>query len=290
MPMTPSVILRSGAMRCEVSAQLGAAIAGLWRNDIPVLRSTPAHAMSQVRLSACYPLVPFSNRIGHASLLWNGTSHPLVRNFAPEPHAIHGVAWMRPWQVLEADESFALLSLEHRADASWPFDFDCSQALRLGPDALELTLSATNQSDQPAPFGLGWHPYFVKRPGSRMRFAAAGRWEMGPDKLPTQRTRSNGIDSLCSELNIDHCFDGWHGAVVLQDSEMTVQLRSNLDHLVVFTDAARDFVAIEPVSHVNNAVNLAGADTAHMQRLGVHILQPGQSQSATMRIETGPAT
>ena len=290
MLMTPSVILRSGAMRCEVSAQLGAAIAGLWRGDCPVLRSTPAHALSQVRLSGCFPLVPFSNRVGQAQLLWNGTSHPLVRNFTPEPHAIHGVAWMRPWQVLEADETFALLSFEHRADASWPFDFDCSQALRLGPDALELTLSATNQSDQPAPFGLGWHPYFVKRPGSRVRFAAAGRWDMGPDKLPTLRKTSSGVDSLCSALDIDHCFDGWHGAVVLQDSEMTVRLRSSLDHLVVFTNGERDFVAIEPVSHVNNAVNMAGADTEHMQRLGVRILQPGQSQSATMRIETGPAT
>lgn len=288
--MTPSVILRSGAMRCEVSAQLGAAIAGLWRNDIPVLRSTPAHTLSQVRLSGCFPLVPFSNRVGHASLRWNGTSHPLVCNFAPEPHAIHGVAWMRPWQVLEADESFALLSFEHRADANWPFDFDCSQALRLGPDALELTLSATNQSGQPAPFGLGWHPYFVKRPGSRVRFAAAGRWEMGADKLPTERTSSSGIDSLCCDLDIDHCFDGWHGEVVLQDSEMTVRLRSSLDHLVVFTNATRDFVAIEPVSHVNNAVNMAGADTTRMQHLGVRILQPGQSHSATMRIETGPAT
>jgi aldose 1-epimerase len=288
--MTPSVILRSGAMRCEVSAQLGAAIAGLWRNDCPVLRSTPADALTQVRLSGCYPLVPFSNRVGHAQLLWNGTSHPLVCNFAPEPHAIHGVAWMRPWQVLEAQETFALLSFEHRADASWPFDFDCSQALRLESDALEITLNATNQSDQPAPFGLGWHPYFVKRANAHVRFAAAGRWEMGPDKLPTVRQTSSGIDSLCSALDVDHCFDGWHGDVVLHDDEMTVRLRSSLDHLVVFTHGAADFIAIEPVSHVNNAINMAGPDTARMQQLGVRILQPGQSYGATMRIETGPAT
>lgn len=288
--MTPSVVLRSGTMRCEVSAQLGGSIAGLWRGEQPILRSTPASALTQVRQSGCYPLVPFSNRVGHASLLWNGTDHPLVRNFAPEPHAIHGVAWMRPWQVLEATDDFALLSYEHRSDPSWPFAFDCSQAFRLTPQALEVTLSATNQSDQPAPFGLGWHPYFVKRPDSHVRFQAAGRWEMGPDRLPTHRLASSGIDSDCSALDVDHCFDGWHGEVVLQDRQMTVRLSANLDHLVVFTNADRDFVAIEPVSHVNNAVNMAGADTAQLQRLGVHILQPGQSHGATMRIETGPAT
>jgi aldose 1-epimerase len=113
---------------------------------------------------------------------------------------------------------------------------------------------------------------------------------MGPNKLPTQRTGSGGLDGLCSVLDIDHCFDGWHGEVVLQDSEITVRLRSSLDHLVVFTHAGCDFVAIEPVSHVNNAVNMAGADTTRMQHLGVRILQPGQSHTATMRIETGPAT
>ena len=285
--MNPTVLLRNGALRCEVSAQLGAAIAGLWRNDIPLLRSSPAAELSQVRLAGCYPLVPFSNRVAHATLLWNGTSHPLVGNFAPEPHAIHGVAWMRPWQVLEASDHFALLSFEHQADASWPFAFDCSQALRLSPESLEVTLSATNQSDEAVPFGLGWHPFFVKRPASRVRFQAAGRWEMGPDKLPTQRRSNPGMDVDCDTLDIDHCFDGWRGDVVLQDPQMTVRLSSSLDHLVVFTNANCDVVAIEPVSHVNNAVNMAGPDADMLRQLGVRVLQPGESLSATMRIETG---
>ena len=175
IPMTPSVTLRCGAMRCEVSAQLGAAIAGLWRGELPVLRSTPGGgavpgaAVGLLPAGAVFePRGPCRPCCGTApAIRWS-------RNFAPEPHAIHGVAWMRPWEVLEADDDFALLSFEHRADASWPFAFDCSQAFRLTPDALEVTLSATNQSDQPAPFGLGWHPFFVKRPGSRVRFEAGG--------------------------------------------------------------------------------------------------------------------
>ncbi len=53
---------------------------------------------------------------------------------------------------------------------------------------------------------------------------------------------------------------------------------------MVFTNDTRDFVAIEPVSHVNNAVNLmsAGADAA---QLGLAVLQPGESCSAQMAIE-----
>ncbi len=111
---------------------------------------------------------------------------------------------------------------------------------------------------------------------------------MGADKLPTLRRSNTGMDVDCDTLDIDHCFDGWRGDVVLQDPQMTVRLGSSLDHLVVFTNAGCDFVAIEPVSHVNNAVNMAGPDAEKLRQLGVRVLQPGESFSATMQIETGP--
>jgi len=283
--MTHTLRLVSGDLRCEIVPALGAAIAGLWRGDIPVLRSTAGVRLAGVREAGCYPLVPFSNRIGHASLVWNGTSHPLVRNFLPEPHAIHGVGWQRSWAVMEAQAHFALLAFEHLPDASWPFAFDCSQAFRLGPDALEISLSVTNQSWQAAPFGLGWHPYFVKRAHSHVRFDATGRWEMGDDKLPTHCAPSHGLDTDCAALDVDHCFEGWRGDVELRDPVLRTRLSSSLRRLVVFTRPVRDFVAIEPVSHVNNALNMAGEGAApSLQDLGVERLQPGESMSASMRI------
>lgn len=283
--MTAPISLTLGHLRCDIVPELGAAIAGLWLEDIPVLRSTPGPLLTTVREAGSYPLVPFSNRVGHATLQWNGTSHPLVRNYSPEPHALHGVGWLRPWAVLESDAQFALLSFEHGADATWPFAFDSSQAFRLGEGALEVTLSVTNQSAQPAPFGLGWHPYFVKRARSRIAFVASGRWEMGDDKLPTHRVASRGLDGDCAALDVDHCFDGWNGVVQLRDELLHTRLSSNLRRLVVFTNDRRDFVAVEPVSHVNNAINMADAalDAAH--ELGVEILQPGESMTAQMRIE-----
>jgi aldose 1-epimerase len=275
--------LHSGAMRCEIEPRLGGCIAGLWLGDIPVLRSTPAAELTSARNAASYPLVPFSNRIAQATLQWQGTQHPLVRNNAPEPHAIHGVGWQRPWELLESDLSFALLAYEHRPDAGWPFAFDSSQTLRLRDHTLELTLSLTNQSDRAAPAGLGWHPFFVKRARSRISFEAAGRWEMGPDKLPTIRRPTHGIDAACAFLDVGHCFDGWSGTVHLRDELLHSRITSSLSRLVVFTNDTSEFVAIEPVSHVNNAISLveAGADR---DQLGLAILQPGESISAQMAI------
>lgn len=275
--------LQSGQLVCEIEPALGGCIAGLWLDGVPVLRST-REPLATARQSGSYPLVPFSNRIERATLQWQGTSHPLVSNNAPEPHAIHGVGWQRPWTVLDSDDSFAMLAYEHRADPAWPFAFDSSQTLRVRGNALELTLALTNQSPEPAPAGLGWHPFFVKRPGSRITFAATGRWEMGPDKLPTTRRPADGLDAESASLDVDHCFDGWNGVVSLRDELLHTSISSNLGRLVVFTNASRDTIAIEPVSHVNNAINLvaAGADA---QALGLRTLQPGETLTAQMSIE-----
>jgi len=282
--MSTSLHLRSGPLRCDIRPDLGGCVAGLWWGELPVLRSTAAEALTSVRQSGSYPLVPFSNRVGQARLKWAGTSHPLVQNNAAEPHAIHGVGWQRPWQVLEADAQFALLSYEHTPDAAWPFAFDTSQAFRLRDTQLELTLSITNQSTQAAPVGLGWHPYFVKRADAHLHFAASGRWEMGEDKLPTQRLPSPGLDTDCAALDVDHCFDGWRGDAELNDGALRIRLASSLTRLVVFTHPARDTVAIEPVSHVNNAVNLLGQEGMTAEALGLKVLLPGESMTATMAI------
>jgi aldose 1-epimerase len=278
------VQLQAGPLVCELQPRLGGCIAGMWHGAVPVLRSTPAGQLASARHAGSYPLVPFSNRIAQARLQWQGTQHPLVLNNAPEPHAIHGVGWQRPWAVLESDARFALLAYEHPGDAAWPFAFDSSQTFRLSENALELTLSLTNQSREPAPAGLGWHPFFVKRARSRISFEATGRWEMGPDKLPTAHVAGGGLDADCALLDVDHCYDGWNGVAQLRDELLHIRLSSSLRRLVVFTSEGRDSIAVEPVSHVNNALSLmqAGADAAE---LGLAILRPGESISAQMTIE-----
>jgi aldose 1-epimerase len=276
------VRLQAGPLACEVEPSLGGCIMGLWHGDTPVLRSTHS-PLNTARQSGCYPLVPYSNRIAQARLQWEGTLYPLVRNNGDEAHAIHGVGWQRPWELLDSDEHFALLSYEHRADSSWPFAFDSSQSYRLAADSLEMTLSVTNQSGRTTPAGLGWHPFFMKRADAHLSFVATGRWEMSEDKLPTRRLPSSGIEADCAVLDVDHCFEGWSGNAVLADAAFRIRVSSNLSRLVVFTTPVRNVIAIEPVSHVNNAMALvAQGMSAH--ELGLASLEPGESLTASMTI------
>ena len=273
--------LRAGRLRCELHPALGGAVAGFWRDEVPLLRSTPAAQLTSARLAGCVALVPFSNRVGHASVLWQGTQLPQVRHGGDPPHAIHGVAWQRPWTVLEQDAASAMLAYEHRADSAWPFAFDCSHTLRLDEHGLELTLALTNQSGRPAPAGLGWRPAFAQRPGSRVAFHAGAQWEFDADRLPLHRTPATGLQADAASLPADACFDGWDGVAHVQDDSVHLRLESELTRLVVGMEG--DGFTVAPVSHVPNAVHLYAAGAAAAE-LGLAVLQPGESLMAQLRL------
>jgi aldose 1-epimerase len=178
----------------------------------------------------------------------------------------------------------AELVLEHRGNAAWPFDFRATQVLRLSDHSLEMQLSLTNLNDAPVPAGLGWHPYFVKRPDSRLAFAACGRWEMGPDQLPTALDSHSGLDLAVVQLAVDHCFEGWQGPLHWTNSSLRVSLESDLNRLVVFTRPELSCIAIEPVSHANNAFNRLALSDGDPHASGVRILAPEETFVATMKI------
>jgi aldose 1-epimerase len=287
--MTTSFTLQNGALRCELVPALGGCITGLWWGQQQLLRGTPAAVLGSALASASYPLVPYSNRIGHRILRWAGKTHTLAANFAPEPHAIHGVGWERPWRLESHSAAQAVLSYSHQADASWPFDFDSHQTIRVVDHALQLHLSVTNRSAEAAPVGLGWHPYFAKSSNTHIAFDAKGRWDMDASKLPSARRDHPGLDTACTTLDVDHCFDGWSGTLLLTESGLRLRLTSDLRHLVVFTTPGRDSIAIEPVSHVNNALGLAHQTGQSPESLGLRSLQPEETFAAWMRIDVEPS-
>ena len=280
-----SLTLRCESLVCELKPELGGCIAGLWSDGIAVLQSTPADQLQSVRQAGSYPLVPYSNRIAQALLHWQKQAYSLVKNWQPDPHSIHGVGWERPWAIVTHDAASAQLVYRHAGDASWPFAFEATQSISLGADALSMTMDIRNLENHAVPAGLGWHPFFAKRPGARVVFDATGRWEAGADLLPTHRLATSGLDVLVAELVVDHCFDGWSGEVQLSDAALSIRISSSLRHLVVYTLPSRPDIAIEPVSHVNNAMGQWPGGSQDLASLGVVTLQPGAQFSCAMRID-----
>jgi len=274
--------LRAGDLRLALRPDLGGAIAGFWLGDTAVLRSTEATELSGARLSGCYPLVPYSNRLGYRRFRWLGHEHTTQPNFDEgNPHSVHGVAWQRPWSVLSSSAAAAELSYTHAADAHWPFAFEAQQRFVLSADALELQLSITNRADAPQPVGLGWHPYFPKRPRSRLHIELGERWDNDPSGLPTRRVpQPAGIDGDVAHLGFDNCFEGWKGPARIRDEKLSLRLTSSLPYLVVFTPATKPYYCVEPVSHVSNAIHMSDPP-AH----GLLALAPGATFEAWMKLE-----
>jgi aldose 1-epimerase len=281
---TPFLELRAGDLRLALRPDLGGSVAGLWLGDVAVMRSTEPADLAGARQAACYPLAPYSNRLGYRRFRWLGQDHTTQPNFDDNPHSVHGVAWQRPWDVVSSSADQAELRYVHTPDHHWPFAFELRQRFVLSADALELHLAFTNRAAHTQPAGLGWHPYFPKRPHSRLHAELTDRWENDASGLPTRRVPQPGIDGDVAHLGFDNCFEGWKGAARVRDDKLSMKLTSSLPYLVVYTPAHSPYYCVEPVSHVSNAIHMADP-AAH----GLRTLAAGATFDAWMKLEVAAA-
>ncbi len=291
--MAEQIDLAAGDWTAAVSPRIGGAVLSLERQGRPILRPTPqaAIAAEDVRQTACFPLVPYANRIGGGQFRFDGAAYRLRPNLSGSRHPLHGVGWLRAWSVVAADAHSCRLGLRHRPAGmdgeDWPFAFEAEQAISLEPTGMSLRLTVTNTDARPAPIGLGWHPYFPRRQGERLTFAAGGAWLNGPDLLPTQATDAPewrfSAGRRIGEAAIDNDFHGWDGRAILEaDGGSPVRLKADrlFDVLRIYTPPGADFYAVEPVSHRADVISDASAAGR-----GMAILAPGESLSGAMAIE-----
>jgi len=100
--------------------------------------------------------------------------------------------------------------------------------------------------------------------------------------VPDDWNFSTGPKRLAA-LDLDYCFTGFGGKATMHWPETGIRLLIEADgifgHLVVFVPPGENFVCVEPVSNVTNAVHqLAGGRTD----TGLKILEPGETLSGAM--------
>jgi aldose 1-epimerase len=295
--------LATAAARVAIAPGIGGSIASFTFCGRPVLRSTQPSALEagDVRRLACYPLVPYSNRIRDARLRFGGRCYPLARNFGDHPHAIHGVGWQRGWTVAEHDCDRARLVLAHDAKGdgarAWPWPFEATQTFHLTDGAsraasamLVATITLRNTGSEAFPFGLGFHPFFPKTAVTKLHFSADRVWRNDATQLPQALVAipadwrvdpPRPLDAIA----LDNVFTGWRGRATLVDDARRTTIRLDADRalafLVVYAPADGDFVAVEPVTHETDAFNRSAAGATGT---GTRVLPPGSAFSCTMRV------
>lgn len=272
--------------------ELGGSIAFAKYNNIDFMR--PWTGELTPRRTCCYPLVPFSNRIDNGKFSFNGKLYQLDKNFGSHPHTIHGVAWQRPWQVLELNEAKVVLYYDHVPEIdksnSWPFAFSVTQQIELSQNSLLMTMSIKNTDVQTIPVGFGWHPFFPRHDEVLLQFSAEhvvlNNQSMLPEKIvPLQDKWNYQTLRPLGEPNLDNCFVNWQGQAMIHwpNKKLSLVLTASktLSHLVVMTPESpmNTFFAVEPVSHINNAIN-----SLEPKKQGICFLAAGQTLSGWMRL------
>lgn len=246
--MSALLQLHAGRSTCRIAPQLGGSVLGLNLAGTEVLRGAPDRC-SNVLETACFPLVPFANR------LTGGKEHAGRRLDLPPdpegyPHPLHGHGWRRAWAVESAGETVARLSFLHQADA-WPWTYRAVEQFDLSEAALQVTLEVTNQSATAMPCGFGLHPYFALEPGSFIETAATNCLTPDPRGVPCLPADwSAGRLAVADLPACDHFLLDPAGSVrVGTESWALTMTASDVAGWQLYRPLGGDFFCLEPASH-----------------------------------------
>lgn len=292
--MMPAFLtLRCGDLQAEIAPATGGSLASFTAGGRALMRPFDrdgAASRDDPLAMACFPLVPFSNRIARGNFRFMEWTIVLPPDPIAPPHAIHGLGWRRPWEVVEADERKAILRLRHEGGA-WPWPFEATETFALDDEALTIALTLANNGATPMPAGLGLHPFFPRRTLASLEADLPFVWESGEDRIPLRRVptpREWSFDPprAVGPLALDHCLSGAEGPLVIRwnDSDVSLSIeREGAPHAMIYTPPHEDFFCVEPVSHVPDAFNRRESSDV----TGMRCLMPGETIRLSCRFVVG---
>ncbi|WP_245437664.1 MULTISPECIES: aldose 1-epimerase [unclassified Mesorhizobium] len=232
-------------------------------------------------------LIPWSNRISGGGFEFDGRFHAIEPNVEGERFPLHGDAFQRPWRLTRRTGTEIELALEDGAIG--PYRYHASVRYALEEGALSAVLAVENRAAIRLPYGLGFHPWFPRRPRTLLQASAHSVWLEDERHLPTGvvplASRPDWDFSQASPLPdawVNNAFEGWNGhASIIQPDDaiaLTVEASPSLNVFVLYSPARdADFFCFEPVSHVVDAHHGRGLTT----------LEKGGSTSAHLRLRWG---
>lgn len=289
-----ALTLFAGELVLTLSPSVGGSISGFewlggesWR---PILRKCNS-PLEKVLDAACFPLVPYVNRIRGGRFSFRGREIRLTPNMPGDPSPLHGQGWLEPWTVAEAEDRRAVLCFRHAA-GEWPWDYEARQEFVLDERGLSIRLTCRNTSAEPMPCGLGQHPYFPCGPETRIDTQVTDAWTVDEHVLPVERLPAEGRFDLRNRLvcgqGLDNGFAGWGGEARMSDRGWPYELRMSspaAKFFQLYSPPAGGIFVAEPVTHANAALN---APESEWPELGMRVLDPGQEMSLDMRLDVIP--
>jgi aldose 1-epimerase len=253
------MLLRNADSRVILDAAHGGAVREFSWRGTAVLRPT-ADSDTDPFSMACFPLVPYANRIAQGRFEFAGREVQLRRNWDLDPHPLHGQGWRSAWSVDYSSDSRAVLRIDAGGD-DWPWQYRAVQEFALRTDGLAIRMSVENRSDSTMPAMLGLHPYFA--PAATATVAARTRsvWLTDAGALPVKEILTPPDWSFDSPRpvagpDLDHCFEDWDGVATVRWPDRILDLAAQgCRSLHVYAPAGADFFCLEPQTAAAGALN-----------------------------------
>ena len=106
-------------------------------------------------------LAPWPNRVVDGKYSFGGGDYDLALTEPKRGHALHGLASWLDFQKTDGGSDHVTLAATIEPQAGYPWRVEVTTTYRLSAEGLVQTVSARNDSEQPAPWGTGPHPYLV---------------------------------------------------------------------------------------------------------------------------------
>ena len=222
-------------------------------------------------------LAPFANRIRSGNYSFMGRDYVLPVN--SEGNAIHGFAKDSTFSPAKVEDSYCRIRTD-MTGAGYPWTIRLEVTYEIMKDRFKCSAVAKNRSSSPAPFQIGFHPYFT----------FSDYWSLSsdlPGALLEYKDRffpdgsSMVIDPFLLESasagNLDNTF--MHsGALTFTTERRKVLIdRKNFNYLVLYNGPYSEgiSVAVEPMSAPPDAFN---------NEIGLVTIMPGSSFRASFSI------
>jgi aldose 1-epimerase len=250
-------------------------------------------------------LAPWPNRLSGGAYEFQGARYQLAHTEPDRHHAIHGLVRWANWACAEHTADRVRLAIILHPQPGYPFCLSLSVEYALSDAGLTVTSSAENAGSQAAPFGLGHHPYLTagtdRVDAARLQLPAASHLELNDRAIPTcvvlplegtelDFRRPKPIDTLQLDTPYaDLIFDADGRARVVLEGRRRVTLWMDraFGYIQVFTGDTlqpparrRQGLAVEPMTCAPDAFN---------NHLGLRILQPGQTFTASWGLLASPS-
>ena len=241
-----------------------------------------------------YVMAPWSNRMVQGIFQFEEKTYQLRKNSSDET-AMHGDVRTRSWTVTHSTNNRfeAVLDSREFSDFNFPFALKFKHTFELRKNCLRMSLFMENVDSKRAPVGGGFHPFFKRRltESDQDVTVILPAEKVYPDEKCIPTGPAMGVSGKMDlrknhpfgNPNLDHCFTGLTDNVIrVIYPGSRVELQYKLDpifsHVVVYAPSkadgtARDFIAVEPVTHVNNGFNFLAKG---WKGTGVKILEPGE--------------